>query len=62
MWKQEASENSLEVVHEQKIVPRWKRKLHQRIGDIFAFAHLRLLKVKSQSAKVLADYPDGVNA
>lgn len=55
-------EHSLKVVHEQKVVPRWKRKLHQRIGDVFALAHLRLLKVKRQSPEVLADYPDGVDA
>lgn len=50
------------MVHEKQIVPRWKRKLHQCIGDVFAFAHLRLLKVKRQHSKVLADYSDGINA
>lgn len=56
------TEHSLKVVHEQKIVPRWKRKLHERIGDVFALAHLRLLEVERQHSEVLADDPDGVDA
>lgn len=49
------------MVHEQQIVPRRKCKLHQRIGNVLSLAHLRVLKVERQHAKVLANYPDGVD-
>jgi hypothetical protein len=49
------------MVHEQQVVSRWKCKLYEGIGDVLSLAHLGVLKVEGQSAKVFAYYSDGVD-